>query len=342
MGFLSDVGHGLVKYTSPVGYAYEQGRGANATEAPNIDRSRTDRPYVSSNQGAKTLADSIFNDTNSQDYGNTFDTAYQNLNQPLHDANRAPLYTAGTRALAESFTDQVYKQTGSLPTEDQIRQFVGSTLTPAFAQKFITGIAPDQITSMASDYIKGNPDALTNPGTVSAAQAAQNQYETGLTGQLDKAFEAGKQNLVSGYDTNVYGPQKTQAVNDLAGQGMLQNPNSRYTLNALDANRSRDLTSGITSLAGAQAQGQVGLDTTIQDILQKNADRAQNAYQFGKTYNAAQDNTAFNQGLQTRALGMADTIGKLQANNNKKDPLDYFNAAVNAGGTAAKAYTAFK
>lgn len=245
--------------------------------------------------------------SNPQDYAGVFNQGYQNLGQPGmgHDA----VVANGTHDLASAYIDSVFQKTGSLPSEQDVRGFVADNLTPGFTQKYIQGMPKDQINALANQYVSSNAASPSTAGI------------SGLSNQLDKAFEAGKQNLVSGYDTSVYGPQKTQAVNDLAGQGMLQNPNSRYTLNALDANKSRDLASGLTTLEGARAQGQVGLDTTIQSLLQENANRAQNAYQFGKTYNANQDNTAFNQGLQTRQLSLADTLGKLQANGQSNNGL---------------------
>lgn len=349
MGLWSDViSNGLAYGSAPITGglsvvakdAYDR---AHAGVAPGAtDPRRTDIAYSGKNADAKTLADSIFNDTTSRDYGTTFDTAYQNLGQPLHAPDRNELYTAGTRALANAFADRVYMKTGSLPTEDQVRQFVGQNLTPGFAQKFILGLAPDQINSMADEYIIGNPDALVNPGTIGAQKSAEEQRLSGLKDQLDKIYNTGRENLVSGYDKTVYAPAKTRAVNDLAGQGMLTNPNSRYTLDAIEASRGSDLASGLNQLEGQRATGNIDLSKTIEDLLQRNKDRSQNAYQFGKTFNAGRDDTFFNQGMQQRGLDLASTLGKLQAGNNKKDWSDYLNTALNVVGTGTKAYTAFK
>lgn len=273
--------------------------------------------------GNKALFEKTYG-TNPQDYAGVFSQGYQNLNQP--GTGHEAVVANGTHDLASAYIDSVLQKTGSLPSEADIRGFVADNLTPSFTQKYILGMPKDQINALANQYVSSNTAGPAPAGI------------TGLSDQLDKAFEAGKQNLVSGYDQSVYGPQKTNTVNDLAAQGMLNNPNSRYALNALEANKSRDLASGMTSLEGARAGGQVNLATTIQDLLQKNADRAQNAYQFGKTFNANQDNTAFNQGLLSRQLSLADTIGRAQANGQNNNGLS---GALGGGVSGAGAGAAF-
>lgn len=272
--------------------------------------------------GNKALFEKIFG-TNPQDYAGTFSQGYQNLSQP--GTGHEAVVANGTHDLASAYIDQVLQKTGSLPSEADVRSFVADSLTPGFTQKYIQGMPKDQISALATDYIRGNTVAAPDAGI------------TGLAGELDKAFEAGKQNLVSGYDESVYGPQKTNTVNDLAAQGMLNNPNSRYALNALEANKSRDLASGLTTLEGARAGGQVNLAATIQDLLQKNADRAQGAYQFGKTFNANRDDTSFNQGLQTRQLSLADTLGRLQANGQSNNGLSGAAGGAATGALAGSA-----
>lgn len=266
------------------------------------------------------------------EYSGVFDSAYQNLGQK---GGNNSITANGTYALADAFADRFFQKTGALPSEDQLRQFVAQNLNSGFAQKFIQGIPRDQITAMADDYFVGNPDVLVAPG----AKSAEEQRLGGLKEQLDKIYQTGEQNYISNYDQNVYGPAKTTAVNDLAGQGMLTNPNSRYTLNQIEGNRGRDISSGINTLESNRAAGQVDLGKTIEDLLQKNKDRAQSGYQFNKTFSAGREDTAFNQGLQRQQLTMADQLGRLQAENNKKGWADYLTTALGAAGTAANAYS---
>lgn len=331
MGWLTDYGKGIVSGGMwNLADAIQNKMGDNPADPSLPAGAQYNRYYGKDNSG---LVGRIYTDENAKNYGNVFDQGYQNLGQPLHDnSNRQEVYTQGTRALASAFVDRVHQQTGSLPTEDQVRQFVSQNLTPGFASKFITGMAPDQVNTIADEYLKGNPDALTNPGT----QSAEQQRLGGLKTQLDTIYNTGKQNLVSGYDSSVYGPAKTRAVNDLAGQGMLTQPNSRYTLDAIDANRGRDLQSGLNTLESNRASGQVDLGKSIEDLLQKNADRSQAGYQFNKTFSANQDNTAYNQGLQRQQLSMADTLGRLMAGANKKGPLDYLDTGLKVAGTGAQ------
>lgn len=287
-----------------------------APSGPSLGTSRT------ANTPGQGLADKIFGQTPT-DYEGTFKSGYANLGQPASGYN--PNVTiAGTQALADSFADRVLSKTGSLPTEDQVRQFVAQNLTSGFAQKFIQGIPKDQIDGLTDQYLQGNPDALTNPGT----QTAEQKRLDGLKTQLDTIYSTGKDNLVSGYDSTVFNPAKTRAADDLAGQGMLTNPNSRYNLNVIEANRGKDLQSGLNTLESARASGQVDLGKTIEDLLQKNADRAQSSYQFNKNFNANQDATFFNQGLQRQQMDLAGQIGRAQANGQSN------NGFAGAGGGA--------
>jgi len=344
MGFWGDVAT-VVSRISPATALWKDSidqKNAGRQQDPGPDRRHTFTSRTTRNQGVADLINPIYNTEGARAYGNTFDQGYEALGQPLRDNNRDDVYVGGTRALASAFADRVLAQTGSLPTEDQVRQFVASNLTPSFASKFIQGMAPDQINSLADEYIMGNPDALVNPGTLGAAKSAEEQRLMALTQQLDKVYNAGRSNLVAGYDDTVYGPAKQRAAEDLAGQGMLTSPNSRYTLDKIEGARGRDLASGLNTLESERARGTIDLSKTIEDLLQRNKDRSQNAYQFGKTFSANRDDTLFNQGLKRRELGVAERLGQAQANAGKKDWVDYLNTALNVAGTAGKVYSGFR
>lgn len=350
MGLFDDFGHTLTTLAAPITgggsilaqQAYDR---AHQPGAPGYtNRADTYIPYNSSNQSAQDFANKLFGG-NALDYRNVFNQGYDNLGHPISEDTpvngnqdpRGTVTTEGIRALATAFADRVYQKTGTLPSEDAMRSFVASTATPKFAADFIQGVAPDKINAIADNYLIGNPDALNTPGTQSA-NALQN---ADLQKSFDTAYNAGEQNLVNSYNNDVYNPAKTKTADDLAGQGMLTNPNSRYALNQVEANKGRDITSGLNVLAGNKAAGQVDIAKTLADLQQQNLNRAQSAYQFGQTFNANQDNTAFNQGLQRKGLDIASQIGKLQAGNQKPGTLDYLNTGANLLGNVAKAYTAF-
>lgn len=266
-------------------------------------------PYQSKKQSTQDFANSLFNTEKAREYGNVFDQGYQNLGQPLHDnSNRNDVYVGGTRALATAFADSVYKKTGQLPTEDQVKNFVAQNLTQGFAQKFITGLPQDQITALADQHVNDNPDQFA-----AAGQQTPQDRVLGLNKQLDEAYSRGSEDYVNKYDQNVYNPSKTKTANDLAGQGMLTQPNSRYSLDAIEANRGRDISSGLNTLASERAKGSVGLGTTIEGLLQSQQGINNQKSQFNQQFQAAQDKNIFDQGLQNRSLDIAGQIGKLQA-----------------------------
>lgn len=329
MGFWSTVGKVAAPITAAFPNMYNEGDHGQADPAL---PQNTYIPVRSKNNSAQGLADSIFGTNDPSGYSSVFDQGYQNLNQPLHDpsSDRRKVAVEGTRALAAQFADAFHKRTGQLPSEEQIRGFVSQNLTPGFAAKFIQGMPPDQIASQADQYINDNPDIAGG-----AAGSAQSRI-LGLNDQLDKAYGAARDNFVNDYNSNVYTPAKTTVANDLAGQGMLTQPNSRYSLDAVEATRGKDIGAGLGALAQKRAEGSVDLGKTLEGLLQSQQGITNQNSQFNKTFNANREDTSFNQGMQRQGLSMADQIGKLQAKNNEKGPLDYLNTAINAAGTVAK------
>lgn len=286
---------------------------------------------------AQELANTLFGNNDPQGYKNVVNRAFQSLSQPLNDnqPGRQNIAVEAARGLASSFADRVLQRTGTLPSEDAMRQFVSQNLTEGFAAKFIQGMPPDQISNLADQYLQGNPDALNTPG----AKSAEEQRLSGLTDQLNKIYDTGRANYVSAYDTDVFNPAKTRAVEERAALGNLNQGTTNYVLGQLEGNRSRDVSSGINQLEGQRAAGSIDLAKNIEDLLQRNRDRSQSAYQFNQGFNADREDTFFNRALQQKQFDLTGQLGKLQANANKKGPLDYLNTATNLAGTAGSLYT---
>lgn len=306
------------------------------TQSDPTNSANTFIPNASSNQSIADLVNGIYSTETARQYGNSIDQGYQNLGQPLHDnSNRDDVYVGATRGLASSFADRFYQKTGQLPTEDQVRQFVGSTLTPGFAQKFITGIAPDQLHAMSDSYIQSNPDLLKS------TQDDPQSRILALNDQLDKIYNTGKQNYVKSYDENVYAPAKESAVNDLAGQNLLTQPNSRFALDKVESNRGRDISSGLNTLESNRATGAVDLGKTIENLLQGQQQISNQNSQFNKSLNLTQDQIDTQNALNNRQLSLADRLGQLNANANKPGWMDYLNTGLKTAGTVAQVATAF-
>ncbi len=280
---------------------------------------------------------------NEQQYLPILNQSYANLGQAKED-NGPGIATGvnwGSRKdqtntfidqLASSFVDSLMKKNGGqIPSPDQVKQFVASNATQGNMMKWIQGqLTPDQINTLADQHIEANPDQLTGGNQ----QSSQDRI-LGLNKQLDQAYDAGANNYVQSYNDRVYGPAKQQTANDLAGQGMLTQPNSRYSLDAIEANRGRDISSGLNTLAGERAKGSVGLGTTIEDLLQKQQGINNQKSQFNRTFQAAEDKNIFDQGLQNRSLDIAGQIGRMQAEGKKKDWMDYLNTGLNVAKTGA-------
>jgi hypothetical protein len=262
--------------------------------------------------------------------------AYSDLGQPGTDTDREGIAKDWIRGLSSSFVDRIHQKSGRVPTVDQVRQFVAQNATSGNAAKFIQGqISPDQMNALADNYISGNPEVLADPNDTPESRIKA------LKGELDKAYGAGKESLTSGIE-DIYGQQKRGLVDDLAGQGMLTQPTSRISLDALEANKNKSLASGLSSLEGSRAAGQLDLSKTIEGLLQNERTAATGRSQWNQEFNARQDDTAFNRGLLNRQLSLSQELGKMQAKAKEPNWLDYANLALNGAKTASSVYTGFK
>lgn len=325
MGFFENVGKGIASYLNPAGYVtgdsylHKLASGPPPAPAGYTDSTPQYKPYTAAGKDNENFAQKLYGGQNGLAFSDVFNRAFQNLGQPLHDnSDRGPVVMEGVLGLARAFVDRVHEKTGTLPSEEAVKQFVSQSVNEGYAAKFITGMPPEQIKyGLVDPFLEGNPDALTTPGT----KSAEEQRLGGLAEQLDKVYDTGKKSLVSGYDETVYNPAKTRAVNDLAGQGMLTQPNSRYTLDAIEGSRGRDIASGLNTLEGERARGTIDLSKTIEDSLQRNRDRSLSANQFNKTFTSGREDAAFNQGIQRQQLSLAQQLGRMQAGGQKNNGL---------------------
>lgn len=261
-----------------------------------------------------------------QDYTSTINSAFVNLGQPGDDTNRGQITNNYVRSLSSSFVDRYHSQTGQIPTADQVKQFVAQNATQGNAMKFVQNqLNPDQMNALADQYIQSNPSSATSgqlPG-----QALTNQ----LQGFADQQYQTGVQNLQNDVQ-NQYIPQKQGLVNDLAAQGMLQNPNSRYSLNALEGDKNRMLNQGITQLANQRAGAGLNVGLQGAQMGQQNQQFNQQLGLANRQFGNQQDIQAQNYGLMNRQMGLASELGRQQAEAAKPGWADYTVAALGAGG----------
>ena len=244
-----------------------------------------------------------------QDYGGTIKQGYQALGQPASvNRDEAITYNA-VLSLANNFVNKITQKTGKIPSEDQVKAFVASTLTPGFAQQFIQGIGNDQI---RANYV--DPYISENAGTlgIGGGQGDIEKRLLGLNDQLNKVYDTGRKSLISGIE-DTYGTQKRGLADDLAGQGLLGQPTSRYSLDRLEANKGKSIQSGLNVLEGQRAGGAVDLAGTIESLLANERRAGDARAESGRNFRANREDTYFNRGLQSRQLDMASQLGRLQA-----------------------------
>ena len=205
-------------------------------------------------------------------YSDTFGQAYQNLEQPFNpnDPNQSRVAIGGTQTLASNFVDEFYKKFGKLPTEDQMKSFVGENLTPSFAQKFIQGLNTDQIVSQyVKPYVTANEQDLASGAGITTANP-QDELQKRVDALYGKAREA-----IPMQAEDYWNPQKAKVAQDLAAQGLLNQPVSRLTFNQLEGGKQWSITEALAGLAGQQAGGEIDLAKTLAGLKE-------NARQFGE------------------------------------------------------------
>lgn len=351
MGFWEDVaGYSNPITALPYGLVKNYGGGpAPAPEAP-IDRRHTFVPRASRNQSISDLINPIYNTEGARNYGNVFDQAYQNLGQPLRDTNRDDVYVGGTRGLASSFADKFYEKTGKLPSESQVRQFVSENLNPAFAEKFILGMAPDQLNSLAESYISLNPEIIS-PAVKPPEQTQIGDLVREATKKQDELYGDVEKRAIESVNRN-FAPLRARAAEEEAALGRLRSPVSLApgaAIPTVDAEQGKALSDVIGRIAENRAGGAIGGAQFLESLGagERRAGEAQNNFlrNFGlarEQLRDARDESSYNRGLQRKGLELSEIIGRAQAGAGKRDWLDYLNAGLNVASTAGKIYSGFR
>ena len=302
-------------------------------------------PKANANDLAGTLREKVFGQTPT-DYRGTFQQGFETLGQ-TGEVN-PNVVTNGTIALADAFIEQMQKQTGKLPSEDQVRQFVATTLDRGFASEFIRGIPKDSIVSnYVSPYLKSNINEL-NPSTeTNSLEKEIASRNSGLSARLDDLFNRAT-NTVSGRINREFNDQRGRAIEEEAALGRLRSPVSIPTIARIDENRNRSLSDAFGQLAGQRASGEMDLSKTIEGILAGERRAKEQGNQFNQELGLRRDmlKDQRNQyqdslGLQRQQIGLAERIGKMQADASGDDWLDYVNTAINTAGTVANFKNAF-
>lgn len=255
-----------------------------------------------------------------QSYAGVINQGYQLLGQPFHDnTDRSTITAQGTTQLASAYADQVYKQTGQLPSEDEVRNFVAQNYTPTFATQLIQNVVtPDQINNMASQYLQSNPSK--------AAQPAQ-QSVTDLSGLADQQYQTGVQNFTNSVQDQ-YVPQKQGLAEDLASQNMLGQNNSRYSLDTLEANKNKTLSEGLGQLANQRAGAGIGLGVTAAQLGQQAQQFGVNAGLQRQGLMAGINQQTYQNLLGQQGIQTAQQLGQQQAKNNQPGLMDYLNTGA--------------
>ena len=283
-------------------------------------------------------------------YTGTFEQAYKNLGQGSN-APEAIVYN-GTKVLTDAFIERIYEKTGQFPTAEQTRDFVSGNLTPSFAEKIIKGgISTDTIKTQLVDLHMGAnveefPSVSEAGGVESGIEKRLGEdYEKKVGGLYDRVRESLKQDIEESY-----GEQKGAIARDLAGQGMLYNqPASRGVFDRLEQAKGKSTAQALASISGQQASGSVDVAKTVESLLAGERRAGEESRRFGQNYllnkralDESIDELGYQRGLGREALGVAERVGRAQAESKKPGTLDYVNTAFQGVNALANLWKARK
>lgn len=258
---------------------------------------------------------------NPNDYISIINRAFESLGQPATDTphpergtdsmgivigDRYNTTAKFVNDMAKSFVDRVHGQTGQIPTDDQVKQFIAQNSNQGNAMKFIQGqFNPDQMNTLSDNYIKTNPDV------VGKQNAIEDQVK-GLQGYADQQYNLGRENLLQG-TADINAQQKRGLVEDLASQNQLGQANSRYSLDALENNQNKSLSMALKDLSAQRAATGTGLGLSAAQLGQQGQQFNQQFGLANQQFMNQQDVQAQNYGLMNKQLGLAGQLGQQQA-----------------------------
>ena len=275
---------------------------------------------------------STFGDNPANQYRRTFESATAGLGQ---GPNANPEFLQKTTDdVMDTFIEDHLKTTGQLPTKEQIEEFTGSVITPQFASKAIEmgGISKGAIRSQyvkpyfQMNDIKGAPDTSGED----ALQAKYDQIYGGLGDYLTEMSRKKTAQDLTDYNENE------------AALGRLRSPANIVGANKIREGSNVALQTGLAGLASTRGQGQAGLSEAIARISESGRQANLTSGLESRKIRNAEDESYQGRMLGERQLGLADRIGRMQAEANKPGTLDYINTGLNAANTALKLYGATK
>ena len=300
----------------------------------NIDvNPRGGRPLL---KGRQDVTNKIFG---GMEYADVFREAYKNLNQP-----NAPedIISGGTTQLADNFIERVYEKTGDFPSESQVRDFVAANLTPSYAEKYIKGTITNDSTKsgLVDPYLSINSDVFLDKGRVAQDQLqaeTAKRTEDVLQRRLDSLFGVQSENVTRRIN-DLFADTRKQALEEEAALGSrLTSPASILTSSRIDEGRMKATSDALAQLASSQAAGQLDVTKAIEGGLAAERRAGEAGQQFrqelglkNRLFNLEEEDRYYKRGQEKEALGVAERVGKAQAESKKPGNLDYANTAINA------------
>lgn len=275
-----------------------------------------------------------------KDYNGVFTKGYQLLNQSVGPNEPTAIAANGANELAKNFIANYTQQNnGQMPTDDMVKNYVGSTLTPEVASKFITGsMAPGAQNTMAQQWLQSNASG-NNPLTNPKSPITDTMYGD-LNTAIGNALQGSFQNINDQYST-----AKNQALDSAAAYGNMSNPNlyaQGGAISNLDKEKFRAISDAIRTIQGQGAQTAFGAEQNMRQfgaqnqLANRQVDLGQTNFQNALDYQQLND-------MLSRQTAMK--LGQMQADASKPGIMDYLNTAfggLGALGTLATGASAAK
>ena len=274
---------------------------------------------------------STYGDNPQNDYRGIFESATRDLGQ---GPNANPEFLKKvTNDTLDAFIENHLKVTGQLPTDEMVGDFASKTITPTFAMNAIKngGINRDAITSQ---YVK--PYFQEN----SIAGQADTSGVDDLAAEYDKTYGS-LGDYLQQQNKQATDDQLNQFMESEAAFGRLRDPASIVGANKIRASGQNANAISQAGLASTRGQGLAGLSQAIAQIGESGRQANQNLGLKREELRNSVSKNLEDQNLQRQSIGVAERVGRLQAQAKEPTWMDYTKLGIEGVNAAANAKKAF-
>lgn len=197
-----------------------------------------------------------------------FEQAFTELGQ---GPNAPPERTQGAiDTLANNFARRVFQNTGQVPNENQIRDFVAGNLNKETAKRFLQGTLPDTViqSELVDPFVQERGLSFGEPGADDVQQEVQAREQSRLRTQFEELFGRLEEQGIERLRSEFAEPRRRLAESE-AALGRSRSPVSRAQETRLAGQEQQALSQLIGGLTQQRIGAELGVSGRIENLLER-------------------------------------------------------------------------